>query len=184
MVEEVFVPESDQAADGDDIIVALRTAHQHQVQLNVLADQKANIVLGFTLFFITLTQSQFSMAAGGSDFLRYGFVLLTLMIATSLLLALIVVLPRTGHARITRPEEMSNPIYFGMFSQLQQSDYVSYLEHKISGNAEARRVVMVDIFQIGLVLRRKYRLLRLSYGFLAISVVIAVLLYCYKILVA
>ena len=102
MVEEVIVPESDQAADADDIIVALRTAHQHQVQLNVLADQKANIVLGFTLFFITLTQSQFSLAEGEADFLRYGFVLLTLMIATSLLLALIVVLPRTGRTRISK----------------------------------------------------------------------------------
>ncbi len=35
-----------------DVIQALRTAHQHQVQLNVLADQKANINIGFTLFFI------------------------------------------------------------------------------------------------------------------------------------
>ncbi len=182
MIEEVSVPEPDQAADSDDVIVALRTTHQHQVQLNVLADQKANINLGFTLFFITLTQSQFTLAQGEADFLRYGFVLLTLVIATSLLLALIVVLPRTGRTRIRRVEDMTNPLYFGMFSQLPQQDYVTYLEQCIAGNAEARRMLSVDIYQIGLVLRRKYRLLRFSYGFLALSVIIAVVLYCYKIL--
>ena len=80
-------------AESDDVIVALRTAQQHQVQLNVLADQKANINIGFTLFFVTLTQSQLSLAGGQSAIMRVGFVLLILSSATSLLLALIVVLP-------------------------------------------------------------------------------------------
>ncbi len=182
MVEEVAALEAEQPLDSDDVIVALRSAHQHQVQLNVLADQKANINLGFTLFFITLTQSQFTLAEGEADFLRYGFVLLTLTIATSLLLALTVVLPRTGRKRISRPEEMSNPLYFGMFSQVPQRDYVDYIESNIGDNAQARRSLSVDIYQIGLVLRRKYRLLRFSYGFLALSTVIAVILYSYKIL--
>ncbi len=184
MAEEVAVPEAGQSTDSDDVIVALRSAHQHQVQLNVLADQKANINLGFTLFFITLTQSQFSLIEGEVNFLRYGFVLLTLTIATSLLLALAVVLPRTGSTRIRKVHEMSNPLYFGMFSQVSQRDYENYIQSHVSNNAEARRVLSVDIYQIGRVLQRKYRLLRFSYAFLALSTVIAVSLYCYKILSA
>ena len=34
---------------SDEVIVALRTVQQSQVRLNVLADQKANISIGFTL---------------------------------------------------------------------------------------------------------------------------------------
>ena len=177
-------PDVAASVETDDVIVTLRTAQQHQVQLNVLADQKANINIGFTLFFITLTQSQFSLAAGEQAFVRAGFILLILSIATSLLLALIVVLPRTGKTRIEKPEQMSNPFYFGMFSQLPQDDYVEYLSAHLEDNAVARRLLAADIYQIGEVLSRKYRLLRFSYGFLAFSTVIAVALYCYKILAA
>ncbi len=168
----------------DDVIVALRTAQQHQVQLNLLADQKANINIGFTLFFITLTQSQLSMAEDEMGLFRFGFILLILSIATSLLLALVVVLPRTGKTRIHKPEQMTNPFYFGMFSQLKQNDYVSYLSEQLSDNATAQRMLATDIYQIGTVLKRKYRLLRFSYAFLALATVIAVMLFSFKILVA
>lgn len=168
---------------NDDVIVALRTAQQHQVQLNVLADQKANINIGFTLFFITLTQSQISLGDDAPDFIRLWFMLSILSIALSLLLALIVVLPRIGKTRINKPQEMSNPFYFGLFSQLKQGEYVDYLSGRLQNNKNAREMLTVDIYQIGLVLNRKYRLLRFSYGFLALSVVIAVALYCYRILV-
>ena len=169
---------------NDDVIVALRTAQQHQVQLNVLADQKANINIGFTLFFITLTQSQFSLGDDNPDFIRLWFMLLIISISLSLLLALIVVLPRIGKTRISKPEQMSNPFYFGLFSQLKQEDYANYLSGRLQSNQSAREMLTVDIYQIGLVLNRKYRLLRFSYGFLALSVVIAVALYCYRILVS
>lgn len=168
--------------NGEDVIVALRTAHQHQVQLNILADQKANINIGFTLFFITLTQSQFSLGTDEPELIRIGFILLTLSIATSLILALIVVLPRLGRTRIDKPRQMSNPLYFGMFSQLSQSAYVEYLTGLLDGNENARQLVAVDLYQIGMVLSRKYKVLRFSYGFLALSTLIAVVLYCYKIL--
>ena len=169
-------------AESDDVIVALRTAQQHQVQLNVLADQKANINIGFTLFFVTLTQSQLSLASGQLPVMRVGFVLLILTIATSLLLALFVVLPRTGKMRIQNPEQMSNPFFFGMFTQLPQTEYVDYLTRLLDDNPTARRMLAADIYQIGTVLKRKYRLLRYSYGFLGLSAVIAVSLYCYRIL--
>ena len=176
--------ENNRHDSSQDVIQVLRTAQQHQVQLNVLADQKANINIGFTLFFITLTQAQLDFGADEDSLVRFGFILLILSIATSLLLALVVVLPRTGRMRIRDAGQMSNPFYFGMFSQLSQQDYVDYLAEQLDENFRARELIAVDIYQIGLVLRRKYRLLRLSYGFLAFSAVLAVALYCYKILLA
>ena len=168
--------------ESDDVVVALRTAQQHQVQLNVLADQKANINVGFTLFFVTLTQSQLAAIDGQPVIQRAGFALLILTIAISLLLALIVVLPRTGKLRIRDPEQMTNPFYFGMFTQLPQAEYVDYLTRLLGDNPTARRLLAADIYQIGTVLKRKYRLLRYSYGFLGLGAVIAVALYGYRIL--
>ena len=183
MIEKTDNQPSSSAEENDDVIVALRTAQQHQVQLNLLADQKANINIGFTLFFITLSQSQLSLVESEQEFFRIGFVLLILSIATSLLLALVVVLPRTGKTRIQNPEQMTNPFYFGMFSQLKQEDYVSYISEKVSDNAAAHRILTTDIYQIGTVLKRKYRLLRFSYAFLGLATIIAVILFSLKILI-
>lgn len=169
---------------SQDVIQALRTAHQHQVQLNVLADQKANINIGFTLFFITLTQAQFGLAEGESGFVRAGFMLLILAIASSLLLALLVVLPRTRRQRIRAAGQMSNPFYFGLFTQLEQQDYVDYLVAELDTRGRARELIAADIYQIGQVLRRKYRLLRASYACLAFAAILAVVLYSFKIATA
>ena len=178
-------PAGDLVADqAQDVIVALRSAQQHQVQLTVLADQKANINIGFTLFLITLNLEQIFDAIGEGGWIRVGAVLLFLAIASSLLLALFVVLPRIGKRRIERPEQMTNPFFFGMFSQLPQKVYVDYLVGELRDNASARRMLAEDIYQIGTVLRRKYRLLRLSYAFLATGVALAVILFCMKILLA
>lgn len=167
-----------------DVIQALRTAQHHQVQLNVLADQKANINIGFTLFFITLTQAQFGLAEGEPAVVRAGFMLLILAIASSLLLALLVVLPRMRRQRVRAAEQMSNPFYFGLFTQLEQQEYVDYLVVELENRGRARELIAADIYQIGQVLRRKYRLLRASYACLAFAAVLAVILYCFKIVTA
>jgi hypothetical protein len=135
---------------SDDVIVALRTVQQNQVRLNVLADQKANINIGFTLLFITLT------------------------------LALLVVAPRVGGTRIREPGQMANPFYFGMFTQVEQDSYVNYMLETLQHDLDARRMLLVDIYQIGRVLQRKYRLLRFSYGFLALAAILSAVLFAYK----
>ena len=57
---------------------------------------------------------------------------------------------------------------------------VDYLAQALTDNNHARRLLSIDIYQIGRVLSRKYRLLRISYSFLALSVVLALVLYFYK----
>jgi hypothetical protein len=150
------------------------------VRLNILADHKANINIGFTLLFITLSQSPIVLDSLTTPFLRCGLILVTVAVAISLTLALMVVFPRTGGARIQKPEQMVNPFYFGMFTQLQQKDYIEYMMQNLERNHKARRMLLVDIFQIGQVLKRKYRLLRFSYEFLALSAISSTALLSYK----
>lgn len=167
---------------SDEVIVALRTVQQSQVRLNVLADQKANINIGFTLLFLTLSQSPLVAEATGLNVVRWGVIVVTLTVAISLTLALLVVSPRTGGPRIRKGEEMANPFYFGMFTQLDQESYVHYMLSNLNRDQEARRMMLVDIYQIGRVLKRKYRLLRFSYAFLAFSALLSAALFTYRIL--
>jgi hypothetical protein len=178
--------DSDIDADADavehnsEVITAIRTAQQSQVQLNVLADQKANINIGFTLLFLSLSQSSMVADAATEGLTRWGVVLVTVMIAISLTLALLVVSPRINRLRIRKPQQMDNPCYFGMFTQIDQDSYVDYMLTQLKQDKHARRMLLVDVYQIGSVLKRKYQLLRFSYGFLASSALLSAALFIYR----
>jgi len=172
--------DTDTVEHSSEVIVAMRTVQQSQVQLNVLADQKANINIGFTLLFLSLSQSSMVADATTEGVARWGVVLVTVLIATSLTLALLVVSPRTNRLRIREPKQMGNPFYFGMFTQLDQDTYVDYMLSHLKQDKQARRMLLVDVYQIGHVLKRKYRLLRFSYSFLALSALLSATLFVYK----
>ena len=165
---------------SSEVITTVRTVHQSQVQLNVLADQKANINIGFTLLFLSLSQSSIVADAASEGIVRWGVVLVIVLIAVSLTLALLVVSPRTNHLRIRDPQQMDNPCYFGMFTQIDQDSYVDYMLTQLKQDKHARRMLLVDVYQIGSVLKRKYQLLRFSYGFLALSALLSATLFVYK----
>ena len=170
----------DAVEHNSEVITTMRTVQQSQVQLNVLADQKANINIGFTLLFLSLSQSSMVADAATDGVARWGVVLVTVLIAISLTLALLVVSPRTNRLRIREPQQMGNPFYFGMFTQLDQRTYVDYMLTNLKQDKEARRMMLVDVYQIGCVLKRKYRLLRFSYSFLALSALLSAALFVYK----
>ena len=167
---------------NSEVIVAIRTVQQSQVQLNVLADQKANINIGFTLLFLSLNQSSIVADATTVGIVRWGVVVVTLLVVASLTLALLVVAPRTNRLRIREPQQMANPFYFGMFTQIDQDVYVDHMLSSMLEDKRARRMMLVDVYQIGQVLTRKYRLLRFSYSFLALSALLSASLFIYKML--
>ncbi|MDC1286770.1 DUF5706 domain-containing protein [Gammaproteobacteria bacterium] len=172
--------DTDTVEHSSEVIVAMRTVQQSQVQLNVLADQKANINIGFTLLFLSLSQSSMVADVTTGGVARWGVVLVTVLIATSLTLALLVVSPRTNRLRIREPKQMGNPFYFGMFTQLDQDTYVDYMLSHLKQDKQARRMMLVDVYQIGRVLQRKYQLLRFSYSFLALSALLSATLFVYE----
>ena len=90
----------DTVEHSSEVIVAMRTVQQSQVQLNVLADQKANINIGFTLLFMSLSQSSMVADSATEGLTRWGVVLVTVLIAISLALALLVVSPRTNRLHV------------------------------------------------------------------------------------
>ena len=97
-------------AENQDSIVALRTAQQHQVTLTVQADQKANINIGIvSLVVIFLTNSKLSIAAEVDLVIKSGLILFIATLGLSLIMALLVVVPRLGKTSKQSSTSMTNP---------------------------------------------------------------------------
>ncbi|MCF7824913.1 MAG: DUF5706 domain-containing protein [Candidatus Marinimicrobia bacterium] len=169
-------------ADGQDIIHTLRTAQQHQVTLSLVADQKANIIIGFALIFFSVIQSQMFSNEFSNKIYFWPLSALSLTVFTSFFMAILVVLPRFKSSGLEKPKDMPNPLFFGFFASFSEREYTDYMIKTLDGNAAAREMLIKDLYQIGVVLKKKYQLLRVSYMLLAVGALLSVVVLAIKLL--
>ena len=157
-----------QASQQGDVIYVLRTTQQHHVMLGMIADQKANIILGAFLIFITVTQgilekdSAFSLPVW----------MLTGFFTVAALFSLMVIAPRFRNK--LKEAGPNNLLFFGCFVSMSQDEYIENLSDNLQNNTQARQLMMKDIYQLGQVLNKKYKNLRYSYTSLAIGIIASV----------
>ncbi|NQV29916.1 MAG: hypothetical protein HQ508_03420 [Candidatus Marinimicrobia bacterium] len=181
---ESIEEEKKSSVEGQDIIHTLRTAQQHQVTLSMIADQKANIIIGFALIYFSVIQSQMFSTEFSNHAYFIPLVALSLTVFISFFIAILVVLPRFKRMRnIATLSEMPNPLFFGFFASFSQSDYTDYMMETVNSNEAARRLMIQDLYQIGRVLKKKYELLRYSYMSLAVGALLSVVVLVLKLLI-
>ena len=143
----------------------LRTIQQHHVQLSVMADTKASILITISSIVLTLALSR-------SDVPRLRPALLTIAVSSliSLLLAIIAVLPTFKRRRDTPP----NLFFFGHFASMGEADFMSQMAQALESDDALYAAAARDIHSMGVYLfRKKYRFLRLAYIALLSGFVIA-----------
>jgi hypothetical protein len=166
MMEEKNQITQNQVSDRD-VIEMIRAVYQNQVHLIALADQKANILIGIvSVVFSILFSSNQLINNNLNQWLSipfFGFIILE-MIAT--LLGLLTILPRQiGRSKKSSIKEVDNPMFFGNFIQFKQEDVVDFLLKNINNDYTARSILISDLYQMGIVLKNKYTLLRYAYIF-------------------
>lgn len=135
----------------------LRTVHQHPVQLSLMADQKANILIAAS--FVIL-----SLALGFLQRGTYvtGIVLLMGFIAIAASLAIFAVMP------LSRPDKIrkKNPLFFGDFAADDEETFFKNVEAALETDASLYKAISFDIYQMGKTIYfTKYRYIRWSYRF-------------------
>ena len=155
-----------------DIIYTLRTAHQNQMQLIVLADHKAHILIGVVTVTFTLLFTQAHLLAHLEEQFFLPFASFLGLEVLALLLALLVLLPTNiGRLKGMKIEKMPNPLFFGFFTNFTEEEYVTFLCEKLTDDRAARILLIKDLYRLGVVLKRKYRLLKHAYIAAALSVI-------------
>ena len=151
----------------------LRTAQQHHVQLSVMADTKASILITISSIVMTIALSR-----SGDPQLRPALLTLAAACLISLLLAIVAVLPTVAEKR-TRPGSR-NILFFGHFASMSEQEYLAELEHILSSDALIYETAVRDIHSLGVYLyRKKYRFLRFAYVALLFGFILATFVEAY-----
>ncbi|MFK7842278.1 MAG: Pycsar system effector family protein [Sphingorhabdus sp.] len=140
----------------DEVVYALGTTQRHHVQLSVMADNKANMLIGATFVVFTL-------AIGQSQVGNMSLPLLILAVSAflSACLAALAVMPSVTPQKDSAP----NMLFFGGFSSLTEDEFVDHLlQRELLSQESTYRAMLRDIYQMGVILKRKkYRFLGWAY---------------------
>ncbi len=143
----------------------LRTTQQHHVQLSVMADQKANIMIASTSILLT-----FSFANFKQQNLFWGFLALFVFSFVALVMAVLAVLPRIGRTA-SGPK---NLLFFGDFCDMSLDEYSDTMDEIMQSDRSTYQAVVADIHALGTTLQdKKYRYLSLSYRWFLTGIVSA-----------
>jgi len=164
--------------NDNDVIQTLRTAHQNQTQLNLMADQKANILIGTLVLMFTVIFTRLLTMVNLSDQNFIPIILFVMLELIALVLTTLVLIPKNiSGQKLINIENMPNPLFFGFFTQFSEKQYINYLNNKLSSNESARELLIIDVYEIGVILKRKYSLLRLAYIFAILGVIIPIIIW-------
>ena len=94
----------------------LRNAHMKQVQLTVLADQKANMLMGIILVALSVIVSNMAMNELDNEVAKLSFAVFCITETIAVLMSLLVIVPRLGpKVRSGFLTKTHNPLYFMHF---------------------------------------------------------------------
>lgn len=157
------------------IDVLLRTAQQHHVQLSVMADTKASILITISSIVMTIALSRIN-----DPQLRPALLTLAVACLFSLVLAIVAVLPTFSKRRGTR-----NLLFFGHFAEMTEAEFMAAMEQVISSNDRIYEAAVRDLYSLGVYLhRKKYRFLRFAYIALLAGFVLAMMVEVWVLFVA
>ena len=144
--------------------VLLRTSQQHHVQLSMMADNKANILITVSSIVLTLVLGKLEDTA-----LRPAMLTLGGFILVALLLAVIAVLPKYRPLRLKPDDPLPtnfNLLFFGHFAELPRERFLAEVSKSMKADGSVYETMAADLYSIGVYLsRHKYFYLRLSYLF-------------------
>jgi hypothetical protein len=144
----------------NNVDVMLRSTQQHQVHLSVMADQKANIIMGAAFLILTVTMNHLQNSDASISLL-----LLCVFTSFAAFFALMAVMPTTKQKKATASTAVQfNPLFFSFFSQLTLDQYLEKMEKITESDDRVYETIIRDIYQLGVVLHtKKYKYLSYSY---------------------
>ena len=159
----------------------LRTTRLHHVQLSVMADVKASMVLTISSVLITLCAPQVVKPD-----LRWAALILILFCFLTIVLAAYAVMPKLPFAfKWSAPPDTNSPLFnilfFGDFVRLDYDEYEAAMEDILNDHAKTYQSMVRELYTLGTFLAdKKYRFVRLAYASFIIGLFVSGLIFTMK----
>ncbi|WP_163514239.1 Pycsar system effector family protein [Gelidibacter japonicus] len=157
-----------------------RTSLRNHIKLSDIADTKANILLSVNAIIISLMLStlfsKFDNPA--NQFLIVPTIILMLSSITSMILSIIATRPNITSGEFTKEDvknQKVNLTFFGNFHKMKLEDFEWAITELLKDKNYVYSSLTKDLYFLGKVLDRKYRILRVTYTVFMVGMIISVI---------
>lgn len=157
-----------------------RTTLRNHTQLSAIADRKANILLSVNAIIISICLSTLIPkldSPSNAHLIVPTFVLIFFSVAT-ILFAIMSTRPKVTTGTFSQEEvdnHTVNLLFFGSFHKMPLDEYYKTLRNLIRKEENIYEALTTDLYYLGIVLNRKYKLLRMTYTIFTIGILASVI---------
>ncbi len=157
-----------------------RVTLKNHLTLSDIADTKANILLSVNAIIISVALSNLipKLDNPSNTYLIYPTVIFITFSVISMVLAVLATRPNVTSGKFTKEDveqKKVNLLFFGNFHQMKLDDYEWAIKELVKDRDYIYNSLTKDLYFLGLVLNRKYKILRYTYTIFIIGIVISVL---------
>ncbi len=157
---------------GRGIETLYRSVYHYHIDLSSLADNKANIMISINTIIVSLIVALFGTGftfSGNGELgsIRFVFPMTTLLLSSLMAVVFAILSARpniTSKEKYELSNKQSSILFFGNFAQLELKEFVKEINQLKEQDAELYDSMSVDIYHLGSVLVKKYKLLTWSYN--------------------
>ena len=159
-----------------------RSSYRVNMDLSALADTKSNIMISINGIIISILLASISPKIDTNDFLFWPTVVLLVGCLISMIYAVLAARPRVNSTVISLEDvraNRANILFFGNFVHLSREEYVQGMTELLQNTDTLYQNMIRDIYGLGVVLQKKFRLLRVSYTVFMMALIAGVALFIY-----
>ncbi|WP_053978101.1 Pycsar system effector family protein [Mangrovimonas xylaniphaga] len=170
---------------GRGVDTMFRVTLKNHIELSAIADTKANILLSVNAIIISVALSGLvpKLDNESNTFLVYPTLILMIFSVASVVLSVLSTRPNISNdanfnETLTRDlikSKQTNLLFFGNFYKMSLQDFEWGIDYLIQNEDVLYNSMTRDLYYLGLVLERKYRLLRITYTVFMIGIIISAL---------
>jgi len=157
-----------------------RVALRNHITLSDIADTKANILLSVNAIIISLVLSNLvsKLDNPSNHYLIWPTAILALFTVASIVLSVLATRPNVTQGKFTKEDvadKKVNLLFFGNFHKMKLDEFEWAMQEMMQDRDYLYSSLTKDLYFLGLVLNRKYSLLRLTYTVFMIGIIISVI---------
>ncbi|WP_109298736.1 Pycsar system effector family protein [Aquimarina sp. AU474] len=152
-----------------------RVTLRNHLKLSDIADTKANILLSVNAIIISLALSNLipKLDNPSNQYLIFPTLVFIVFSIASMMLSVLATRPNVTSGEFTRKEveeKKVNLLFFGNFHKMPLNDYKSAMHELMDDKDYIYDTMIKDLYFLGKVLHRKYKLLRITYTVFMIGI--------------
>lgn len=156
----------------------LRLTSENHMRLSDMADGKANILISVNAIIISVILSVLLRRLQVDTYLTIPTIIFLASSVGTIVIAILATRPKVSGGTFSDEDitnKKANLLFFGNFYRTTQEDYEHAMSKMMVDPEYLYGSLVKDIYQLGVVLARKYRLIRWAYNIFMIGIIISVI---------